>query len=866
MKKDYEISVIIPVYNAEKTLKGTIDCVIIQTIGFEDSIQLILINDGSSDDSGNICEQYAERYPDNIVYIEKENGGVSSARNVGLDLVEGKYTVFLDADDSWDRTAFYRIVKFFEKHAMSFNVCSCKLEFSGDFSGRRHPLDNKFDKGDRVVDLLIDTDMINSTIGNSVFRSEAIKQSRFNTAISVGEDSEFVNSILLKKPILGILASAVFYYRRDFQGGSGSSSGPNKKSWYLDVPKEYYLNLCNKAREQYGEIIPYIQKVILYDIRWRHYHRKMMSVLSEEEKHQYIKTLHEVLLGFDNSIIWRAAGMNQYKKLYLFNLKYGKEIIKEAELQGNRYYYNNSVIFSLKAGTVLRIKVFSITNNMLEIEGVVKLSAIQRPYKLFLKDNLGNIYELSCVRYEKEDFHGFIGETITEAASFRITVPIKYGCRLKFYAEIEGRDINLKPSYEGYIGLFRSQKNNYCIKNGYIIKQRGATISFYKDCWRVRLASDARLTNEMIRKAGLSWERKHLKELKLTHVVEDSKLQNRVAFVSVRSNGELTGNMNKVFSKLDLPKVKYAKRNMYKNYESRLTAAKLIYTSKIVVTDDYMFLFRNYSKKEGQKYIQLWHATGAGKQFGQDATGMFPGIDRQYHHEYDIVTVSGEAIRDVYANAFGIPTENVLATGVARTDDFYDKQYSTEICERVLETYPQLRGKEIILYSPTFRDLPGIPRSVFRPELDFQRLSKILREDQIFIICPHPVMVARILNEEYDNILEIRDYSTNDMMFVSDVLITDYSSTMFEYSLFRKPMAFFCYDYDNYERDFYIDFDHELPGPILKTQEELFTYLQNRDYPIADEYDLFYEKYMSACDGKSTARIVKLIEDVFNEK
>ena len=101
-KKEYKISVIIPVYNVEKYLEETIESVVNQTIGF-DNIQMILVNDGSPDNSEEICLKYKEKYPDNVVYVKQENAGVSSARNNGLKHATGKYVNFFDSDDIWDR-------------------------------------------------------------------------------------------------------------------------------------------------------------------------------------------------------------------------------------------------------------------------------------------------------------------------------------------------------------------------------------------------------------------------------------------------------------------------------------------------------------------------------------------------------------------------------------------------------------------------------------------------------------------------------------------------------------------------------------------------------------------------------------------
>ena len=113
---DYKFTVVTPVYQVEEYLKDTIESVINQTVGFQENIQLILVNDGSLDNSEEICLKYQEQYPDNILYLKKENGGVSSARNEAFPYIRGKYVNFLDSDDMWALDAFEIIYHFFEEH------------------------------------------------------------------------------------------------------------------------------------------------------------------------------------------------------------------------------------------------------------------------------------------------------------------------------------------------------------------------------------------------------------------------------------------------------------------------------------------------------------------------------------------------------------------------------------------------------------------------------------------------------------------------------------------------------------------------------------------------------------------------------
>ena len=241
--KDYKISVITPIYNVEDYLEEAIESVIGQTLGFKDNVQLILVNDGSPDESYKICEKYKSLYPENIVYIEKENGGVSSARNEGLRHVKGRYVVFLDGDDLWEKRSFKKIVNFFDANYEQIDVCSCRLEYIGDFSKRKHPLEYKYKEGDRVIDLIENPTYICTTIGNSVFKSKSIENHYFDETMQYCEDAWFQNTVIAEKQKVGIVAGATFYYRKGETVGNTSLSVTRTDFWYFSVPENYYLKL-----------------------------------------------------------------------------------------------------------------------------------------------------------------------------------------------------------------------------------------------------------------------------------------------------------------------------------------------------------------------------------------------------------------------------------------------------------------------------------------------------------------------------------------------------------------------------------------------------------------------------------------------
>lgn len=497
----------------------------------------------------------------------------------------------------------------------------------------------------------------------------------------------------------------------------------------------------------------------------------------------------------------------------------------------------------------IEIKTLTINDGSLVMLGTERSGIAAEDINIIGCDETGDVVNAAVEQYKK-------GEN-----SFRIEMPVHDGQIISFRME-PGDKEGLALSFDRSTGIRSKIKHDYTIGNGYIISRKGSKLVILKDSFLNRMKAEVYVTYEMLRKEKAAWLPKRAAELRLRKIMETAALEDRAAFITPRSNGCLTGNMEKVYSALDMPKTYLANMDMDYDSDGAKEVLAIIASSRIVVTDDYLTPLRLYQKKPGQRIIQLWHATGAGKKFGIDGTNRFPAVDALTHKDYDVVTVSSEDIRKYYAHAFCLPLDRIKATGVARTDDYFDPVYADSAQSSVIGKHPELTGRRIIMYAPTFRDNSGEGRSVFRPDIDFGELSEILPEGCVFVICPHPVMTEKILDRGYNNILEIRDISTKDMMFASELLITDYSSVFFEYSLLDKPMAFYCYDYDSYDRDFYMDFEKERPGPILRTREEFIDYIRKGDFGKPMNYSRFRDRYLGACDGHSTERIVKMIKDL----
>ncbi len=274
----------------------------------------------------------------------------------------------------------------------------------------------------------------------------------------------------------------------------------------------------------------------------------------------------------------------------------------------------------------------------------------------------------------------------------------------------------------------------------------------------------------------------------------------------------------------------------------------------VIICDNFLPV-ASCKKKKKTKVIQLWHGCGAFKKFGYDAVDDIPkGYKGNVYKNYDLVTVSGQECVPFFESA--MKQEGIVkALGVCHTDRFFDEDYIAKCKERFIRMYPHAEGKKVALWAPTFRG--NASAGVLFGEEVIDALS-VLDEfsEYYFVKSIHP----HLKNKEH-RITESGTMGTDQLICCADILITDYSSVFFETLITDIPVVFFAPDYEVYvtERGFYLDYE-TLPGIIAKNKDELITALktENKD-KYKEKKKMFFEKYMSACDGKSCERVTEFI-------
>lgn len=292
-------------------------------------------------------------------------------------------------------------------------------------------------------------------------------------------------------------------------------------------------------------------------------------------------------------------------------------------------------------------------------------------------------------------------------------------------------------------------------------------------------------------------------------------------------------------------------------------------------------------KRKETRVIQLWHGCGAFKKFGYDAFDDIPkGYRGNVYKNYDLVTVSGEYCVPFFESAMRLGKEIVKPLGCCITDRLFDREYLGLCREKFKHIHPEAEGKRVVLWAPTFRGNAGDANVVGEQYID--KLADMYKNELYVIKSVHPMSEGGTQRSWEDTLRPkggrrspakpedtLRPYmSSSELLVCADVLITDYSSIFFEYLLLDRPIVFFAPDYEDYARDrgFYLDFD-SLPGHIVKNNniDEAVRILYNivggngtkmndtNESQMSVLRQKFRERYMSACDGHVTERIVKEI-------
>lgn len=308
-----------------------------------------------------------------------------------------------------------------------------------------------------------------------------------------------------------------------------------------------------------------------------------------------------------------------------------------------------------------------------------------------------------------------------------------------------------------------------------------------------------------------------------------------------------------------------------------------IATSKIILMDNIFLPFAYTKFKKNISVVQLWHGTGTMKKFALDSEqGNLKKLAKKSNTKNTHLITGSDTMTSIYQSAFGMPNKKIFPIGSPRTDLFLNKEFIKQKIDNFYEKQPELLNKKIILYAPTFRDEDinnkkdsNTKNNELYINNEITNILKQLNTDYILAIKLHPAISKNfsikklnidksIKNRIYDFSKNEDNITLNSLLFVSKLLITDYSSIIFEYSLLNKKIIFYPYDLKEYtekSRGFYFNYEKFVPGPIIKNTKDISKEILKENSENLENMNIkkFKEKYMNKSDGESTKRLYELL-------
>ena len=806
-----QFTIVSAVYNVEKYLDEYFDSIVKQSLNFKKHIQIILVDDGSTDHSAEIIKRWQAKFPQNIHYFYKENGGQASARNLGLQHVKTEWVTFIDPDDFVSSDYFYKTDNFLSNNA-NISIVGCPLVFyfeDKDMVKDTHPLKYRFAKGDVVLPLSNLKDHLQLSASTAFFKIDNIRNAHiyFDEAMKPSfEDAKFVTDYILNTDVstnAAFLSKISYFYRKRSDGSSTLDGAWNNPLLFSRVIEKGCIEILKTAKMKFGKVPEHIQRIVLYHIIW-YFGRIVnkpaaLSHLDEEQKKHFVALLHEMFSYIDEATILRfnLAGTWFFQKVALLGL------FKNTAPKSQIAYIED---FDLKKKQIL-VKYFS--NFPIVEQWVINGKEI-------------------FPKYQKEVVYDFLGSLYTK--EYRTWLPCHDMGDLELF--LAGKRAKLTFSGKQFDKLpietvFTSFKQKSTVKsNAWILMDRDNQADDNAE-HLYRYISENHPEQDIyfaLKKNSSDWKRLEQDGFNLLEFGSsafESKLKDCEKIISSHVDGYIT-HYFKDNSLLDKDYV-FLQHGITKDDLSGWLNTKKIACFVTATNPEYHSIVGNTTAyKFGKKEVKL--------------TG-FPRYDRL------LINNNTESKQILIMPTWRSSIVGTYISGTERTrnPDFMKTNYA--------------------------RHWHGFMNHTILKELNDQGYQ--------IVFAPHPSIQEYMDEFTVPDFIKIYSYSEGNIQSVfqnTSILITDYSSVAFDVAYLNKAILYYQFDYDEvfssgnhtYQKG-YFDYNRDGFGAVAYNETELLAALKDlvdNQAKVPDLYQTRINKTFQFRDSNNCERVYQAILDL----
>ena len=869
MQKDFKFSIVTAFFNTQNYIAEAIESVIDQTLDFEENVQLILVDDGSTDDSKSIALSYMERFPDNITVLDNTGKGQSAARNLGVEHASGQYINFLDSDDRLSLNTLESVLKSFGDDV---SIVSIPLEYLG--SDKEHPLLEKFAKS-QTIDVYGEPHYPQLNISSCFIRRDILSE-RFDENLTVDEDFLLINQLLINEKRYAIANDCTYHFRIRPDETAISDTIISKKEFFTPKVENSYKRLIEYSKDRAGYLPDFIKHAIALDIQ-KYFKVPTSTVLNRQEYREFRKALQEVLKYIDDEIILDGQYLGETIKTLLIYLKNNEFHI---EVDSNRLFLksNDFIIDAIHD----HLMVFDIVEI---IDGSLNFSTYfntQCDYDYFTmeavkvtSDGKKEVYDGKFFSYPTTNRYPV--ETIGLCWHYKYSVdfkiPVHDGESFRVYFNLiydeDGKHAVMHNpiQFQNYdAGL--SKVSNYLIKDGKMVIYNKADESFYIQPYS--FAKSAKLEAISMMKMVKDHNSSTLPAIfyHLIHLFLYPFMRNKRIWLFQDRVDIADDNAKHLFSYAvnqdddiqkyyvisgdcdDFAEMKKIDKNIvalgsFKNKFLYMFAEKMISSH---VNHSWLNPFFNphYPYYNGLLSVEkcfLQHGV-----IKDDLSSWLRKCFQNLHlfltsSDYERDSILGETYNydEEVVQAFGLPRHDNLKFGVAKKE---------------------------ILFSPTWRK-HLINRQAFEKSEYYYRLNSFLNNERLLsevkkhgykiVFKPHYDLEPFLDLFTIKDGVEVNTHDSYQTIFNnSAVMITDYSSVFFDFSFLKKPVIYY-HEGDDYHYDVgYFDYETMGFGDVVESEDELvdkIIYYMEHDCNMEDKYKKRVDDFFKYTDQKNCKRV-----------
>lgn len=840
-KCEHRFSIIIPVYNSEKVISQTLKSICDQKMN-PHLFEVLIINDGSTDNSVQVCQQYHERLP-HMRIINQTNKGVSNARNQGIKVATGKYLLFLDSDDRISAETLTSIFKFFEEQYDKIDLVTYPLFYIKQGETIPHKRNKYFkDSGVYSIDKY---PFIAQTTINVCTKNLFERNLLFDETMSLAEDEEYNLRLISVKNKIGFVSNASYYYQKH---KNQISSDRNHPFYSWDI---YYKRLQFLKAKYLTKTIPvqrYVQGLILYTLSWR-IKRDLLSPYHLEGKTLKLweKNLADVLRLIPEEMVIKCPYLNNKIRLYILNLQ--KIELKLLETANEiKFSTNRNIIFGTN-NIKLEVTKIYLDQNQLHISGLIT-SPVQylKDHELFLCDDSGERtrFEVcessSCdisTRYKAKNLRYFSLTTVITEGSYMIQFKTQgnfFRTNLKYKPFLQGTNqvkmyttTHKVLSYNSHgFRIYKVSPSKYLLKK---IKNHIKVLPRSPKAFLLRLALFF-IPDDIILYYGNSDFTSKIYKAFLQSTLKMKRINRYYVLNSTKEND------------ISLSK-KISNRNL-------LDSSSLLYKlyfikAKTLITSEPDF--NTYSPfQRGLRYYQDLRRTEVIYLPNQISSSPIPESLHKENSEIKKIVINSTFEERNLTTHYHYSTSDLIKNQLAP---------SKETNKEHRKIFLELSNRKYLEQLHLEKKLPCSPATFFISHyfkeidefLKNPNLHNFLKRKGLRLDIKVPEQYARFFdtNQERIKIITKPDDSVNYSLY-----ITDFQPKQFDFAYRRTPIIYFMPDYKEFLAGLHNFRTLDLPfkegfGPLATTQTELFENIQkiaDNSFKLPKEYtnnfDIFF--------------------------